>query len=233
MSTIVIVPTYNERDNIGPFMEAVRSTCPEVDILVVDDNSPDKTAEVVQARIALDAKVHLLSRPGKQGLGRAYIAGFQWAIANGFDVMVQMDADFSHRPVDLKKIIASLPKADFFIGSRWTKGGGTLNWGLLRKIISRGGSIYARTILGFPLCDWTGGMNMWKRSVLEGMKFEEVKSNGYSFQIEMKYRAMKHGFKALEVPIIFEDRKVGESKMSFRILLEALYRVWSFRFQGQ
>lgn len=232
MPTLVIIPTFNERDNIGPFMEAVRIACPGADILVVDDNSPDKTAEIVQQRMEKDPKIHLLSRPGKQGLGRAYIAGFQWAIDNGFDVMAQMDADFSHRPMDLKSILDNLPNADFLIGSRWVSGGGTIRWGWIRKFISRGGSLYARLILGYPVLDWTGGMNVWKRKVLESIGFQSVTSNGYSFQIEMKYRALKKGFKTMEVPIIFEDRRVGQSKMSARIVIEALIRVWRFRFQN-
>lgn len=233
MATLVITPTYNERENIGPFIEKVRSTCPDVDVLIVDDNSPDKTSEIVKAKMQDDAKVHLLSRPGKQGLGRAYLAGFDWAIQNGYDVMVQMDADFSHRHVDLKNILSNVDRADFLVGSRWTKGGGTQNWSMFRKLISLGGSIYARWILGFPLRDWTGGFNCWKRNVLEGLDYKNVQSNGYSFQIEMKFRALKSGFKVIEVPILFEDRKAGQSKMSARILLEALYRVWRFRFQSK
>lgn len=231
--TLIIIPTYNERGNIAPFMEAIRSACPEVDLLIVDDNSPDKTAELVNARMATDPKVHLLSRAGKQGLGRAYIAGFQWGLQHGFEILAQMDADFSHRPPDMRKILDSVNQTDFSIGSRWTKGGGTQNWGFGRKLISRGGSFYARTILGFPVRDWTGGMNVWKRKVLEGIDYKSVKSNGYSFQIEMKYRALKSGYKSQEIPILFEDRKVGQSKMSMRIVFEALLRVWSFRFQKQ
>lgn len=230
MRTIIIIPTYNERENIGPFIDIIRKTNPEVDLLIVDDNSPDKTAEVVKQRMSTDQKVHLLSRPGKQGLGRAYLAGFKWAIENGFTAMVQMDADFSHRPEDLKTLLSHYGEADFLVGSRWTKGGATRNWTVIRKLISRGGSLYSRWILGYPLRDWTGGFNCWSKKVLEGIDYQGVQSNGYSFQIEMKYRALKHGFKALEIPILFEDRKAGQSKMSFRILLEALYRVWRFRF---
>jgi dolichol-phosphate mannosyltransferase len=233
MATLVITPTYNERENIGPFIDAVRSTCPEADILIVDDNSPDKTAEVVQSKMATDKKVHLLSRPGKQGLGRAYLAGFKWAIDHDFDVMAQMDADFSHRTIDLKNILANASKGDFLVGSRWVPGGGTENWTFFRKLVSRGGSIYARWILGFPLRDWTGGFNCWHKNVLEGMDYQSVQSNGYSFQIEMKFRALQKGFKVVEVPIWFEDRKAGVSKMSAKILFEALYRVWRFRFQSK
>jgi dolichol-phosphate mannosyltransferase len=232
MKTVVIVPTYNERENIGPFMEAIRSTCPEADVLVVDDNSPDKTADVVIERQKKDSQIHLLSRKGKEGLGRAYIAGFAWAVDHDFDRIVQMDADFSHRPIDLKKILDNASKADLSLGSRWVKGGGTARWSWVRKFISRGGSFYAGLILGYPIRDWTGGFNVWTRQVLQAIQFQSVQSNGYSFQIEMKYRALRKGFKAQEVPILFEDRKAGQSKMSMRIVIEALYRVWRFRFQN-
>lgn len=232
MKTVVIIPTYNERENIGPFMEAIRSTCPEADILVVDDNSPDKTAEIVIERQKKDSQIHLLSRKGKEGLGRAYIAGFDWAINAGFDRIVQMDADFSHRPIDLKNILSNANKADLSLGSRWVKGGGTARWSWMRKLISRGGSLYAGLILGYPIRDWTGGFNVWNAKVLQAIHFQTVQSNGYSFQIEMKYRALRKGFKAQEIPILFEDRRVGQSKMSMRIVLEALYRVWRFRFQN-
>jgi len=231
MKTVVIIPTYNERENIGPFMEAIRATCPEADILVVDDNSPDKTADVVIDRQKKDSQIHLLSRKGKEGLGRAYIAGFDWAINNGFARIAQMDADFSHRPTDLKNILNNANKADLSLGSRWVKGGGTARWSWVRKLISRGGSIYAGLILGYPIRDWTGGFNVWNAQVLKDINFQTVQSNGYSFQIEMKYRALRKGFKAQEIPILFEDRRVGQSKMSMRIVLEALYRVWRFRFQ--
>jgi dolichol-phosphate mannosyltransferase len=232
MRTIVIVPTYNERENIGPFMDAIRSTCPEADILVVDDNSPDKTADIVSERKKSDTKIHLLSRAGKEGLGRAYIAGFGWALDNQFERIVQIDADFSHRPMDLRNILNHANEADVSLGSRWVKGGGTARWTLLRKLISRGGSLYAGIILGYPIRDWTGGFNVWTREVLKDINFQTVQSNGYSFQIEMKYRALRKGFRVQEIPILFEDRKAGTSKMSMRIVFEAFFRVWRFRFQN-
>jgi dolichol-phosphate mannosyltransferase len=176
-------------------------------------------------------RLHLLSRPGKQGLGRAYIAGFQWGIDHGFDVLVEMDADFSHRPEDLGPLLQTLQNNDFAVGSRYVQGGRTVNWGLLRKIISRGGGIYSRLILGFPLNDWTGGFNAWKKPVLEGIHLDSVVSNGYSFQIELKYKALKRGFRGAESPIVFEDRRVGHSKMSMKIVIEAFYRVWLMRFK--
>lgn len=229
MKIIVIIPTYNERENIPSIVPAIRAATPDVEILVVDDNSPDGTQDAVRTLQATDKQLHLLGREGKEGLGRAYIAGFKWAIERGYDGIVQMDADFSHRPEDLKNIVANLSSADFVVGSRWVQGGQTVNWGLGRKFISRGGSFYARQILGFPIRDWTGGFNAWKADTLRKIGLDSVRSNGYSFQIELKYRASKLGFKGIEVPIIFEDRRVGQSKMSSRIVFEALYRVWGMR----
>ena len=229
MKTLIIVPTYNERENIAPLLQDILNLKQGYHILVVDDNSPDGTGEVVQQIRQTNPEVHLLSRPGKQGLGRAYIAGFQWGLANGYEALVEMDADFSHRPEDLGPLLSKLKDHDFAVGSRYVEGGRTVNWGLLRKIISRGGGIYSRTILGFPLKDWTGGFNAWKKSVLEGIHLESVKSNGYSFQIELKYKALKMGFRGAESAIVFEDRRVGQSKMSFKIVIEAFYRVWLLR----
>jgi dolichol-phosphate mannosyltransferase len=232
MKSLVIFPTYNEKDNIIQIIDAVFTQLPTgVDILVVDDNSPDGTAKIVLARSQSDERVHLLLREKKEGLGRAYIAGFEWGLSKNYDVIVEMDADFSHRPVDLVKILSEVAKVDFAVGSRYVTGGGTKNWGLGRKIISRGGSLYARFILGFPMNDWTGGFNAWKRSVLENIGLRQIQSNGYSFQIELKYKAQKLGFKGLEVPIQFEERRVGQSKMSLQIVLEAFYKVWMIRFK--
>lgn len=229
MKCLVIIPTYNERENIAAIVPAVLACGRPVDVLVVDDNSPDGTASVVIEMMAKDQRIHLLSRPGKQGLGKAYLAGFDWGMQRGYEALVEMDADFSHRPQDLPLLIDGLGQADFVVGSRYISGGGTVNWGLLRKIISRGGGIYSRLILGYPLNDWTGGFNAWKRSVLEGIQLASVVSNGYSFQIELKYKALRKNFRGLEVPILFEDRRVGESKMSFKIVIEAFYRVWLLR----
>lgn len=229
MRFLVIVPTYNEKENIGALVPILTALRPDVDILVVDDNSPDGTADVVKSFQAKNSRVHLLSRPGKQGLGRAYIAGFRWGLENGFDALVEMDADFSHRPEDLPKLLEALTRHDFVVGSRYVAGGATKNWGVLRKIISRGGGLYSRLILGYPLRDWTGGFNGWKAAVLKGIGLEKVESNGYSFQIELKYRALRKGFHGHEVPILFEDRRVGQSKMSLGIVLEAFYRVWLIR----
>lgn len=229
MKALVIVPTYNECENIDAFMQGLRSSLPEVSLLVVDDNSPDKTFERVRSHPDFGSQIHLLLREKKAGLGRAYLAGFKWALERDFDVVVQMDADFSHRFEDLKSLLKEIPGFDFCVGSRWVPGGATVNWGALRKLVSRGGSFYSRCILGYPIRDWTGGFNAWKVSSLKKMDLDSIVSNGYGFQIELKYRASKLGLKGKEVPILFEDRRVGQSKMSHKIILEALASVWKFR----
>lgn len=230
MKTLIVVPTYNESENIQALVPAITAQKLGVDILVVDDNSPDGTGNIVRGLQASHPHLHLLSRPGKQGLGKAYIAGFRWALDQGYEAVVEMDADFSHRPEDLGPLLQTLKNNDFAVGSRYVQGGRTVNWGVMRKIISRGGGIYSRLILGFPLNDWTGGFNAWKKEVLIGIDLNSVKSNGYSFQIELKYKALKKGFQGAESPIVFEDRRVGQSKMSLKIVLEAFYRVWLLRF---
>lgn len=229
MKSIVIIPTYNEKENITPLITEVLKLNPNVHILVVDDNSPDGTGKIVQSLAEGNSQVHLLSRTQKEGLGRAYIAGFKWALQNQFEIITEMDADFSHRPVDLTKILEVMRNSDFVVGSRYVPGGGTQNWSLLRKIISRSGGIYSRMILGYPLNDWTGGFNSWKAETLQAIGLDLIQSNGYSFQIELKYRALKAGKKGVEVPILFEDRRVGQSKMSSKIVLEALGRVIGLR----
>lgn len=229
MRNLVIIPTYNERENIANIIPAIRALLPTVDILVVDDNSPDRTQDVVKEIQAKDPHLHLLPRKGKEGLGKAYIAGFKWGLEQGFEGLCEMDADFSHRPEDLVKILTALHSADFVVGSRWVDGGAVANWSLSRKFISRGGSFYARQILRYPLLDWTGGFNAWKAGTLEKIGLDFVKSEGYSFQIELKYRALKRGLHGVEIPIRFEDRRAGTSKMSSRIVFEALRRVWSMR----
>ena len=232
MKQLIIIPTYNEKVNISNLIPTLLDkTSENTEILVVDDSSPDGTAEIVREFQEKNNRVHLLLRKKKEGLGRAYIAGMQWGLDQGFENLTEMDADFSHRPEDLLKILEESLRADFVVGSRYVSGGKTVNWGLLRKIISRGGSFYSRLILGYPLRDWTGGFNSWNRAVLIKMGLEQVKSNGYSFQIELKYRALKLGFKGVEVPITFEDRRVGQSKMSFKIVIEAFYKVWQIRYQ--
>lgn len=229
MKSIVIIPTFNEKENIAEIIPAIFRQEKAVSILVVDDNSPDGTADVVRKLQATYPELHLLSRAGKEGLGRAYIAGFEWALERNFDFIVEMDADFSHRPQDLSLLLKAGEQNDFVIGSRYVSGGATVNWTMMRKLISRGGSTYSRMILGFPIRDWTGGFNGWNAKVLKAIDLPTVRSNGYSFQIELKYKACKKGFKFKEVPIVFADRVVGQSKMNSKIVVEAFYRVWQIR----
>ncbi|KYZ76412.1 dolichyl-phosphate beta-D-mannosyltransferase [Anaerosporomusa subterranea] len=231
MKTLIIIPTYNERQNIEPLFEAIFTVNNDVNILVVDDNSPDKTYELVdelqQGRYK--DKVFLLRREGKLGLGTAYVAGFKWALANRYDYIMEMDADFSHNPIYINDFLREIKNADLVIGSRYVPGGGVVNWGIGRKFISRGGSLYSRTILGLPLNDITGGYKCFRREVLESINLDSIKSNGYSFQVEMNYRTFLKGFRIKEIPIIFEDRRVGQSKMSRKIFIEAIMMVWRLR----
>ncbi len=230
MKQLVIIPTYNEKENISSLINEIYKCSINVDVLVVDDNSPDGTGQIVEGIARNNSRVHLLSRSGKQGLAKAYLSGFKWGLEKDYSVLVEMDADFSHRPVDLVKILEAITRNDFVVGSRYVQGGGTVNWGIIRKIISRGGSLYSRIILGEKLNDWTGGFNAWTNKALKEIELDKIRSEGYSFQIEMKYRALKAGLKGVEVPIIFEDRRVGQSKMSMKIVIEAFYKVWGIRF---
>jgi dolichol-phosphate mannosyltransferase len=227
---LVCIPTYNEADNIEPITEAVLRADPRVDILVVDDNSPDGTGRIADALAAKEPRIRVLHREKKEGLGRAYLAAFRWALAEGYTYIVEMDADFSHDPRYLPGMLdAAEDDTDLVLGSRYVIGGGTVNWGLGRRIISRGGSLYARTILGVDVQDLTGGFKCFRRKVLESIDLDAVKSTGYAFQIELTYRTLKKGFIVREFPIVFEDRRVGQSKMSRRIFLEALTMVWKLR----
>jgi dolichol-phosphate mannosyltransferase len=231
-STLIIVPTYNEVENLPPITAAILKVTPEnVHILVVDDGSPDGTGKLADKLAAENPRLHVLHRTKKEGLGPAYIAGFRWGFAQNYTRLIEMDADFSHDPKFLPVMLGLLNSYDFVIGSRYVEGGGTVNWGLSRKIISRGGSLYARTILGAPIRDFTGGFNGWNRKVLEGIDLATLEAGGYSFQIELKYRAFKKGFSFKEFPILFEDRRVGKSKMSSKIVVEALSLVPKLRFK--
>ncbi len=228
---LIIIPTYNESDNIEKLLDLISRTDPAAHVLIVDDNSPDRTYEIVERlmQTSYPGRLFLLKRAGKLGLGTAYIAGFKWALARDYDYIFEMDADFSHDPKYLPAFLAAIEKHDLVLGSRYVPGGGVKNWGLLRKIISRGGSLYARTILGLSLRDLTGGFKCFRRQVLESIDLDAVKSNGYSFQIEMTYRARCKGFRICETPIVFEDRTAGKSKMSRKIFLEAVLMVWKLR----
>lgn len=202
---------------------------PDVHILVIDDDSPDGTGEMADEMAAADDRIHVLHRTEKAGLGPAYLAGFDWALERGYDAILEMDADFSHQPKYLPEMISQLEDDDVVVGSRYVDGGGTEDWGMLRKIISRGGGIYARTILGFDVQDPTAGFVAWRREVLEGLDLRNVSASGYVFQIEMKYRAHKAGYSICEIPITFPDRVAGESKMTADIALEAVTKVWAIR----
>jgi dolichol-phosphate mannosyltransferase len=226
MRKLVIIPTYNEIENMQVLLPELMGLNEVFDVLVVDDSSPDRTADFVKTFSEKNSRVHLLSRQQKNGLGQAYIAGFKWGLERKYDVLIEMDADFSHRPRDLVTILKEIETQDVVCGSRYVAGGETVNWGLIRKVISRGGSLYSRLILGYPVNDWTGGFNAWKSEVLQKIGLDQIQSNGYSFQIELKYKAQKHGYEVKEVPIVFEDRRVGQSKMSFKIVIEAFYKVW-------
>lgn len=226
---VVIVPTYNEIENIERLLDAVDASIPGVAILVVDDNSPDGTQAKVEAKMEERPNIHLLRRPGKQGLGAAYKAGFQWAFDRGYDKVIQMDADFSHPPEVLKDILAGLAKYAVVIGSRYIPNGAVSGWGLMRKIISRGGNLYARSVLRVRTNDMTGGFVGWRKEVLEAIDYLSVGSKGYVFQIELKYRATLKGYSILEVPIHFENRRLGTSKMSGSIFWEAAVKVLKLR----
>ena len=227
---LVVIPTYNEADNIRPLIQRIVEVCRNLHILVIDDNSQDGTAELVKQLQKTHPQLHLLERSGKLGLGTAYIAGFKWAMNQGYEACVEMDADFSHDPQMLPSMINQLNVYDAVIGSRYIPGGGTENWNPFRKLISRFGSLYARLILGMSLRDMTGGFNAWRRKVLQTIDLDDIRSEGYSFQIELKYRAFRSHFKLIEIPILFSERREGQSKMSSRIVLEAFIRVWAFRF---
>jgi dolichol-phosphate mannosyltransferase len=227
---LIVVPTYNERDNVAEVVTRFLAALPGCELLFVDDNSPDGTGTFLDQIAAREPRVHVLHRPGKLGLGTAYLDGFRWGLARDFGFLIEMDADFSHDPRYLPDMVAlARGGADVVVGSRYVDGGGTINWGLARQLISRGGSLYARSILGVRLHDLTSGFILWRRSALEAIDLGAVKSNGYSFQIEMKYRALAAGLSVVETPIVFVDRRVGQSKMSRAIFAEALLVVWRLR----
>lgn len=233
LRTLIVVPTYNEIENLRSLVTEVMAHVHEkTHILICDDNSPDGTGDLADQLARENNRVHVLHRPRKMGLGTAYVAGFKYGLQRDFEALVEMDCDFSHDPKYLMPFFEQLEGgADVVVGSRYVPGGGTVNWGLARRIISKGGSFYARTVLGVKLSDLTGGFNCWRRKVIEEIGMDDIKSDGYSFQIEMKYKAWLKGFKIVEVPIIFEDRYLGKSKMSKNIVVEAMGRVLLMRLQ--
>nr|WP_202453943.1 polyprenol monophosphomannose synthase [Streptomyces sp. SID4913] len=222
---MVIIPTYNEAENIKPIVSRVRAAVPEADILVADDNSPDGTGKLADELAAADGQVHVLHRKGKEGLGAAYLAGFRWGMEHEYGVLVEMDADGSHQPEELPRLLTALKGADLVLGSRWVPGGRVVNWPKSREIISRGGSTYSRLMLGLRTRDVTGGYRAFRTGTLKGIGLDEVASQGYCFQVDLARRAVEAGFHVVEVPITFVDREVGDSKMSRDILVEALWRV--------
>ncbi|MFF3058091.1 polyprenol monophosphomannose synthase [Streptomyces sp. NPDC057909] len=222
---LVIIPTYNEAENIKPIVTRVRTAVPDADILVADDNSPDGTGKIADELAAADSQVQVLHRQAKEGLGAAYLAGFRWGIEHGYGVLVEMDADGSHQPEELPRLLTALKGADLVLGSRWVPGGRVVNWPKSREMISRGGSTYSRLLLGLRTRDVTGGYRAFRAETLQGIGLDEVASQGYCFQVDLARRAVDAGYRVVEVPITFVDREVGDSKMSRDILVEALWRV--------
>jgi len=230
VKSIVVIPTYNEADNIGRIVPLVLARHPDLSVLVVDDNSPDGTAAIVKELSDFGGRVHILERPGKQGLGAAYIAGFHWVLANtDAEVVFEMDADFSHDPIAIDDFLEQVEDNDVVIGSRYLHGITVVNWPLRRVVLSVGANVYARWITGLPLKDSTGGFKCFRRHVLEALPLDRIKSDGYSFQIEMNFHCWKQGFRIREIPIMFVDRQVGVSKMSKKIIWEAMWMVWALR----
>jgi dolichol-phosphate mannosyltransferase len=231
---LVIIPTYQERENIEPVVGRVLASVPDAHILVVDDGSPDGTGKIADAMADDDARVHVLHRAAKGGLGAAYIAGFDWALDAGYDVLVEMDADGSHAPEQLPRLLDALDHADLVLGSRWVPGGSAVNWPRRRELLSRGGSLYSRLALGIQVRDATGGYRAFRRGVLENIDYAAVASQGYCFQVDLARRAIDGGHRVVEVPITFLERERGESKMSGAIVREALWRVtqWGIVHRG-
>ncbi len=229
---LVCVPTYNERANLPLIVPAILEQDPRLEVLVIDDSSPDGTGALADTLAAEDSRVHVLHREAKEGLGRAYLAGFRWALERGYEFILEMDADFSHDPKFLPLFIEASLQADVVIGSRYKQGVNVINWPISRLLLSLGANQYARMITGLPISDSTGGFKCFRREVLAAIDFSRVRSNGYAFQIEMSYRAWRQGFRLVEIPIVFTDRVEGQSKMSKRIVREAVWMVWSLRFRA-
>lgn len=226
MRVLVITPTYCERESLPGTLARLRAVAPEVDVLVVDDASPDGTGAAADGLAAGDPQVHVLHRTGRRGLGTAYVAGFAWGLRRGYDVLVEMDADGSHRPEELHRLLDALAAgADLALGSRWVSGGSVRNWPASRQLLSRGGNAYTRVVLGLPMHDATGGYRAYSRRVLEAVHLADVASQGYCFQVDLAWRAVQAGFSVVEVPITFVERELGASKMSRQIVVEALWRV--------
>ena len=230
MKALIVIPTYNEADNIEKLLDRILfQGLKNLDILVVDDNSPDGTAIIVEKLAELENNIYLLKRPNKAGLGTAYVAGFHYAIKNNYDYIFEMDADFSHNPDEIPNFLEAIKTSDLVIGSRYKTGVNVINWPLTRLILSVGANKYSQIITGLPVKDCTGGFKCFRREVLEAIDLDKISSDGYSFQIEMNFKAWKKGFKICEIPIIFTDREVGSSKMSKKIIREAIWMVWKLK----
>ncbi len=229
---LVIVPTYNERENLPPLVDRILAQPSSVDILVVDDNSPDGTGQIADLLAGQNSRIKVLHREEKDGLGRAYIAGFRWALQRDYEFIFEMDGDFSHNPADVPSFLEAAQAADLVLGSRYSNGIRVINWPLNRLLLSMGAAKYVQIITGMPFADPTGGYKCFRRITLESINLDAIQSNGYSFQIEMTHQAWRKGFRVREVPIIFTDRFQGNSKMSFKIVKEALWMVWSLWFQN-
>ncbi|HEX6616902.1 MAG TPA: polyprenol monophosphomannose synthase [Gemmatimonadales bacterium] len=229
---LVVIPTYDERVNLPLIVPQILQQDPRLEVLVVDDNSPDGTGRLADELSAANPRVHVLHRPGKAGLGKAYIAGFRWALERGYDLIFEMDADFSHDPKFLPDFLKAIEHADLVIGSRYRHGVNVINWPIGRLLLSVGANEYARRVTGLPLTDSTGGFKCFRREVLAAIDLDGVRSNGYSFQIEMSFRAWKKGFRLVEIPIVFTDRVEGQSKMNKRIVREAIWMVWWLRLRS-
>jgi len=230
---IVIIPTYNESDNIQKLIpEILKRTNGEVDILIVDDNSPDGTSDIVREFQKTNQNIYLMTRPKKSGLGTAYVEGFKFALSKGYEYILQMDADFSHEPKEIKNFLKKIKECDLVIGSRYKDGVRVLNWPLSRLFLSVFANLYTMIITGMPVRDATGGYKCFRREVLEAINLDKIRSNGYAFQIEINFKAYKKGFKICEMPIVFTDRVKGKSKMSKKIVFEAAYMVWKLRIQS-
>ena len=234
VGVLVVVPTYNEVENLEPLLERMLAAVPSTHVLVVDDNSPDGTGAVADTFGAQDSRVHVLHREAKRGLGAAYLAGFAWGLARGYQVLVEMDADGSHRPEQLPRLLAALPDGDLVLGARWVPGGSVVNWPWHRELLSRGGNAYTRLALGLPLHDATGGYRAFRADTLRSLELADVSSQGYCFQVDMAWRVVRAGLHVVEVPITFVERERGESKMSAAIVREALWRVtaWGARYRA-
>jgi dolichol-phosphate mannosyltransferase len=229
VKALVIIPTYNERENLVPLLKQIFAQGLTLEVLIVDDHSPDGTGAVADELAAADARVHVMHRPGKMGLGSAYVAGFRYALERDYEAVFEMDADFSHNPDSLPEFLRELETADLVVGSRYLYGVTVVNWPLKRLVLSYGANVYSRIITGIPIKDLTGGYKCFRRQVLEALDLSRVKSDGYGFQIEINYKAWRKGFRIREIPILFVDRRAGESKMNRRIVWEAAWMVWRLR----